>query len=233
MGKDKKTCIKCGETKEITEYHKSPRTAGGYNNTCKVCRAAIRKARRASNVEYERKRHREYYKRNKEKIQARKCAWREKNKDKIREKNKKYREGNKDKLKKYFQEYYKRPEVRSRINKKDTERRHNDPAYRIKKIVSTQIYTALKGNRKSRSTFDALPYTPEQLKEHLESQFEDWMNWDNYGEWHVDHIHPQSLLPYDSMDHPNFQKCWALENLQPLEARENILKSNKILDQFL
>jgi 5-methylcytosine-specific restriction endonuclease McrA len=78
-----------------------------------------------------------------------------------------------------------------------------------------------------------MPYTPEQLKEHLESQFEDWMTWDNYGEWHVDHIHPQSLLPYDSMDHPNFQKCWALENLQPLEARENIIKSNKILDQSL
>jgi len=45
----------------------------------------------------------------------------------------------------------------------------------------------------------------------------------------VDHIYPQSLLPYDSYDDPNFQKCWALENLQPLEAIENLKKSNKII----
>jgi len=54
------------------------------------------------------------------------------------------------------------------------------------------------------------------------------MNWDNHGKWHLDHIYPQSLLPYDSMKHPNFQKCWALDNLHPLEATENISKGNKI-----
>jgi 5-methylcytosine-specific restriction endonuclease McrA len=57
------------------------------------------------------------------------------------------------------------------------------------------------------------------------------MTWDNYGSyWHVDHIYPHSKLPYDSMDHPNFLKAWALNNLQPLEAIENMKKSNKILD---
>ena len=35
-------------------------------------------------------------------------------------------------------------------------------------------------------------------------------------------------LPFESMDEPNFQKCWALENLQPLEASENIRKGNKV-----
>ena len=54
---------------------------------------------------------------------------------------------------------------------------------------------------------------------------------DNHGiyGWHIDHIIPQSKLLYDSMDHPNFQKCWALENLQPLWAKDNISKSNKTL----
>ena len=75
-----------------------------------------------------------------------------------------------------------------------------------------------------------LPYTPQELREHLETQFDDKMSWDNYGTyWHVDHIFPQSKMPYDSFEHPNFQKAWALSNLQPLEAIENIKKGAKIL----
>ena len=56
------------------------------------------------------------------------------------------------------------------------------------------------------------------------------MSWENYGiYWQIDHIYPQSLLPYDSMDHPNFLKCWSLDNLRPLEATENIRKGNKLI----
>lgn len=61
------------------------------------------------------------------------------------------------------------------------------------------------------------------------------MTWDNYGRynsnkqtWQIDHIIPQSLLPYDSFSHPNFQKCWALENIRPLETVANIKKGNKV-----
>lgn len=77
---------------------------------------------------------------------------------------------------------------------------------------------------------------------HLEKQFELWMNWENYGiyrasvwndentdtwTWHIDHIIPQSLLPYTSMKDDNFKKCWALDNLRPLSAKRNILDGNK------
>ena len=44
-------------------------------------------------------------------------------------------------------------------------------------------------------------------------------------------IYPQSKLLYDSMEHPNFLKCWALENLQPLEAKENISKGNRLYER--
>jgi hypothetical protein len=78
--------------------------------------------------------------------------------------------------------------------------------------------------------------SPEDLKQHLESKFEDWMNWDNYGKfnnnkrtWNIDHIIPQAVFPYDSMDEHNFKKCWALENLRPLEALENLKKGNEII----
>ena len=68
----------------------------------------------------------------------------------------------------------------------------------------------------------------------LENQFDDKMSWENYGNsegcWSIDHITPQSKLPYDSYNHPNFMKCWSLENLRPLNHIENVKKSNKIID---
>jgi len=63
---------------------------------------------------------------------------------------------------------------------------------------------------------------------HIESQFDENMTWENYGSyWHVDHIKPQSLFEFESADDDGFKKCWALENLQPLSAKENWKKGNK------
>lgn len=84
------------------------------------------------------------------------------------------------------------------------------------------------------SCLQHLPYLVEELKSHIESLWESWMTWDNYGSydynrktWQIDHIVPQSKLPYSSMNDENFQKCWALSNLRPLETIANIKKSNK------
>jgi 16S rRNA G966 N2-methylase RsmD len=60
------------------------------------------------------------------------------------------------------------------------------------------------------------------LKSHLESQFEDWMDWSNYGSaWELDHIVPQSMFPYKSMGDGNFKLCWSLVNLRPLSSTKN------------
>jgi len=48
--------------------------------------------------------------------------------------------------------------------------------------------------------------------------------------WNIDHVIPQGATIYESMKDPNFKKCWALENLRPLDAIENIKKSNKITE---
>jgi hypothetical protein len=76
-----------------------------------------------------------------------------------------------------------------------------------------------------------LPYTIEQLREHIEKQWEPWMNWQNHSPfmkeirtWQIDHIVPQVSLPYDDFSHPNFLLCWALTNLQPLESSKNLQK---------
>lgn len=113
---------------------------------------------------------------------------------------------------------------------------NNDPSLRLHINMSRAIRSEITSHNKKKnmSIFEMLSYSPQDLKKHLEKQFEPWMNWENYGPislekrtWNIDHIIPRSKLPYDSMEHPNFQKCWGLENLRPLDAIENIKKRDK------
>jgi len=84
-----------------------------------------------------------------------------------------------------------------------------------------------RGFKKINSTFDNFNYTPKELVAHIESKFTDGMSWDNKEKWHIDHIRPVSSFNFDSTDHPDFKKCWSLNNLQPLWARDNLSKHNK------
>ena len=106
-------------------------------------------------------------------------------------------------------------------------------------IISTTIRASI--NKSGESILKYLPYSIEELKTHLENQFESWMNWNNHGiysnswddndeatwTWQIDHIIPHSKLRYDSMSHPNFKKCWSLENLRPLSSKQNNLDQDK------
>jgi hypothetical protein len=106
-------------------------------------------------------------------------------------------------------------------------RRKSDVSFKLKKDVSSIIRRALNGKKKGDSIWNHLPYTIEKLKSYLESQFDDNMNWDNHGiYWHIDHIQPQCSLKYDDFNHPNFLKCWSLDNLRPLKMIDNLHKSS-------
>ena len=113
---------------------------------------------------------------------------------------------------------------------------HNSPQYKLRTLVSRAVAYGLKKNGQSVTKY--LIYTFDQLKLHLEIHFEPWMNWDNHGvydsenwydnnsttwTWQLDHVIPQSELLYNSMEDDNFKKCWALENLRPLSAKQNHL----------
>jgi hypothetical protein len=178
---------------------------------------------------------------NKEKLSKYKKDWANKNKEKIRNRNKEYYANNKDKIKANVKEWTINNKRRSLDyhNNYNKNKRLNDPSFRFRCSISSQIRFHIKKNngyKSGASILDHLPYTIQELKEHLERNFKDWMTWDNYGvynsnmkTWQIDHIIPQSKLPYDSMTHPNFLKCWSLDNLMPLEAIKNIIKSNKIV----
>lgn len=143
---------------------------------------------------------------------------RKENPEYYRQKDKEYRERHKERINKKNQEYRKK-------------RMQNDIHYNFRVVTSKIIQRAIK-RRSSHYIFYKLPYTVHELRQHIEAQWEEWMSWENYGiyerggerKWHIDHVVPQAKLPYDSIEHENFTKCWSLDNLRPLEAIENIKK---------
>ena len=101
---------------------------------------------------------------------------------------------------------------------------------RLKSSMKANLTSRLKNrnsNKNRKSTFDILEYTVDELRSHLESKFTEGMTWDNYGKWHIDHIRPDSWFNYSSTNDIEFKKSWALGNLQPLWAEDNLRKSNK------
>ena len=70
------------------------------------------------------------------------------------------------------------------------------------------------------------------MKEYLESKFTKEMTWENYGKfWHIDHIIPIDVFNLLDINEQLMAFHWS--NLQPLQATENIIKSNKILPEVI
>lgn len=102
-----------------------------------------------------------------------------------------------------------------------------NPMFKLAKNLRIGIIKALKLNSKSGKTMDLLGCSIEHLKQHLEVQFTNKMNWNNQGKWEVDHITPVSS--FDLKDIKNQKKCFHYTNLQPLWKKDNLIKSNKII----
>ena len=98
---------------------------------------------------------------------------------------------------------------------------------RLKANMRTRVYLALKGKVKVGKTAVLLGCDTSQLRAHLESKFKPGMSWDNYGQWHVDHIKP--CVKFDLSDPAQQRACFHYTNLQPLWASENLSKSGSYL----
>lgn len=112
-------------------------------------------------------------------------------------------------------------------NKRKRKLLAESPLQRVINNVRSQVHYHLK-NKNGRHSFDLLGYSCEELMKHLEAQFKPGMTWHNYGRyWHIDHKTPVSWFSYETSECEEFKKCWALSNLQPLEATLNLKKNNK------
>lgn len=137
--------------------------------------------------------------------------WRSQNKEKIVEQNRSYYEKNTKHCK----------QLCFLAKKRSLE----NPVQRMMHNLRNRIYQAIKRGSKSGSAIRDLGCTIAELKTYLESKFQPGMSWENYGQWHIDHIKPLSL--FDLENHEDFRKAVNFSNLQPLWARDNLSKGNR------
>ncbi len=223
-----KKCNKCLEIKDDSEFYVNSRNKNRTDNICKQCIAAKNKKYRDLNKETIKKLKKEWYEENKEKvslyqqnyykenteyIRDRINAYCENNKEKVAEGHRQWRINNKVKVNEYHKQY-----MADKLN--------NDIQFKIKQSLRHRVYSALNNQniKKELRTFELVNCTYKQFNKYLESLFLNSMSWDNYGQWHIDHI-----IPCDSFDLTNEQeqkKCFHYTNLMPLWVKDNLEKSN-------
>ena len=99
---------------------------------------------------------------------------------------------------------------------------------RLDSTFGRSISAGLVAGKGGRSWRGLVGYSFDELASHLESQFEPGMSWENYGAWHVDHIIARRLFTYFVADDPQFRACWALPNLRPAWAGDNLRKGGQV-----
>ena len=148
-----------------------------------------------------------------------------------------YRENPEEGKKRSNQNYWKHREQRLK-HAKEYRQKYKDkileadrkPQRRIGKNLRSRIINALvrQDSVKSKRIRELIGTTIPELQKHLERQFKSGMTWENYGKWHVDHILP--LASFDLTKSEEQEKAFHYTNLQPLWAKENLSKHNKILN---
>lgn len=172
-------------------------------------------------------RNKKYREEHKKEIKVRDKKYIEEHKDERREKQRKYREEHKEELNEKHRKYRETHKDNKEVKANGEKRRLTDPLYRFKHNVRCTINRSFtrRGTNKRNKTEDILGCTIDEFKEYIEAKFEDGMNFENYGEWHLDHIKPlASAKTYEEV----LELC-KYTNFQPLWAEDNLRKGAKIL----
>lgn len=226
-----KVCKICTEEKDLTEFRKG-------RNQCKNCLSnkfkdfhknyylsnkefllERMKDNYRENIDERTKINKKYRDENKEKLNELSKVWRKENKEKVLQ----YKKDNKEKLKEYNKLYW---EERLKI----------DPLFRIKVILRKRMSYIFRNKKVSKNskTEEIIGCTFEEFKIFIESKFESWMTWDNYGKyngelnygWDIDHITPLSSVNTEE----DIIKLNHYTNLQPLCSHVNrYVKCDKLV----
>lgn len=196
-----RTCSGCKIGKEEAEFSIRKSSKDGLNRKCKKC---VRETKRKWELN------------NPEKV----VKSRENRKESLREHRKKWHKNNPE-----YSKNYKRKYSRSKRLMERMERMENDEVLKCKIKISKSIGGCIKeyvnnntSYKKDSNTINILGCNYEEFKYYIESKFEPWMNWDNYGKyngefnygWDFDHIIPVSLAKtveevYKLNHYTNFQ----------------------------
>lgn len=177
--------------------------------------------------------HKKYYQLHKEKLIARASANQAEHKDERRVYLKNYMKERRHNDPVFAAKYrvskvLTRKKNRAQIRAYENHKRKTDVNFRLAGNLRSRLRRAMIFGRgaKSASTLQLLGCTVDELKVKLESRFQPGMTWDNYGEWHVDHIKP--CASFDLTEPAQQLACFHFSNLQPLWALENLKKGARL-----
>lgn len=196
-----KNCNRCNNSFPANKeyFNQNSKLVDGLHTICKKCIKEYNSIR---------------YKKYKDKMLLQSKRWVEKNKNQVKKNKQLWYEKNKEEFLQKSLQYKKH-------------RYKTDLSYRLTCNLRRRLHRAIDGKLKNESALKLLGCSIEQLKLHLEKQFDKGMNWENYGKWHIDHIKP--CASFDLSLESEQKICFHFTNLQPLWAKDNIRKSNKLI----
>jgi hypothetical protein len=216
--KNTKICSVCEIEQDINSFHKNKNSLDGHKSECKECRKKESKERYVNNIEYFEK-------------------YRKEHRDKINEKLSEWRKNNPKYRREYYEKNYKKEigyyKLNHEKNKKNQleyikKKYKNNILFSLKLKLNSRLHKVLKRNnfeKKYRFT-EILGCNLEEFKVYFESKFTEGMSWDLMGkEIHIDHIIPCASAKTEE----EMINLFHYTNLQPLWAKDNISKSDKIL----
>lgn len=201
-----KNCSKCGILRSLDDFYAKASSSDGKKSECKVC------------------------------SKLRKLEFRSNHPDKCKEQNKRAKSNRKQAIKEYNHAYFQnnKPKIRARhaewrrSNSEKLSEYYSAPKFRIARNLRNRVRKALLGLTKSDSTLELVGLPISEYMEYLESKFSSGMSWDNYGDWHIDHIKP--CTSFDLSDPEQQKICFNYANTQPLWMIDNIKKGSKFDD---
>lgn len=193
-----KKCTKCKTEKPSGQFNKSTLTPDGCAYHCKSCVSEYHKNRAKNNPEKITMQRIKYEEKHKDKISTKKKAYYQKNKFRILEKNRQW----------------------------EKSARKTNRMFALRKVLRCRTSEAFrkKGFAKNSKTAEMLGSDWDTVMAHIESQFQEGMNWGNRGQWHIDHIKP---LASAASEEELIALCH-YTNLQPLWAADNLKKSDSL-----
>ena len=183
-----KICNTCRESKSLNEFYKDKASKDGKAYKCKVC----------------------------SKLKANK--WSNNNSERHKEIAKKWISNNHERHKETIDKWIKNnPELHKENNKKYQQKHRSILENRLKTSIRTQYYNVIPKEYRH-DIIKVLGCSIKDFITYLEKQFDEKMNWENYGKyWEIDHIYPKSK-----------GGIYHYSNTQPLSIKENRIKYNII-----
>lgn len=225
-----KVCVECSSNLEISEFNKKTLSKDGYDKVCRKCYKSIRHKTKQNIIVKS------------EIIYCTKCKLTKPNTDfrtnarsstgyfKTCNSCWKPKEWNKNKQKQSEAKYVKNnPQKIKEKNKRQAKM----PQRQIKSRIQKRIRCALESinQNKNNKTTEYVGCDISYLKKWLEFQFNDDINWNNMNEWHIDHVSPCRIFDLTNVNQQ--KECFNWQNLRPCLAKENLEKSDKIIQSLI